>query len=84
MVLDMTNNKRVDAEFMERVVAEVERMSSNTTPAMMDENISANQECSLNSQINIWNGLSNAESEVAKSREIKHLVDFLGKVLQKV
>ncbi|CAN6555577.1 unnamed protein product [Malus baccata var. baccata] len=84
MVLDMTNNKRVDAEFMERVVAEVERMSSNMTPAMMDKNLSPNQECSVNSQINIWNGLSNAESEVAKSREIKHLVDFLGKVLQKV
>ncbi|TQD93794.1 hypothetical protein C1H46_020566 [Malus baccata] len=84
MVLDMTNNKRVDAEFMERVVAEVERMSSNMTPTMMDKNLSPNQECSVNSQINIWNGLSNAESEVAKSREIKHLVDFLGKVLQKV
>lgn len=64
MVLDITNNKRIDAELLERIVAEVEIRASHTTPDMMDED--------------------NCSTEVGKSRETEHLVEFLGKVLQQV
>ncbi|CAL8114489.1 unnamed protein product [Prunus armeniaca] len=37
MVLDITNNKRIDAELLERIVAEVEIRASHTTPDMTDE-----------------------------------------------
>ncbi|ONI20710.1 hypothetical protein PRUPE_2G030300 [Prunus persica] len=64
MVLDITNNKRIDAELLERIVAEVEIRASHTTPDMTDED--------------------NCSTEVGKSRETEHLVEFLGKVLQQI
>ncbi|PQQ16533.1 tetratricopeptide repeat protein 27 homolog [Prunus yedoensis var. nudiflora] len=64
MVLDITNNKRIDAELLERIVAEVEIRAAHTTPDMTDED--------------------NCPTEVGKSRETEHLVEFLGKVLQQI
>lgn len=71
-VLDLTNNKRIDAELLERIMTEVESMASLTNAAMTDEH-----NCLLNE-------MTKAESEVGKSREAEHLVEFLGKVLQQI
>lgn len=73
MVLDLTNNKRIDAELLERIMTEVESMSSPTNSAMTD-----------NVDNTFVSGTTNTESEVGKSREAEHLVEFLGKVLQQV
>lgn len=83
MVLDITNNKRVDTGLLERIVGEVERMASNTT-SMTDERSCSNQVCSVDSQVNICNESTNAEPEVRKSRKTEHLLEFLGKVLKQV
>lgn len=71
-MLDLTNNKRIDAELLERIMTEVESMASLTNAAMTDEH-----NCLVNE-------MTKAESEVGKSREAEHLVEFLGKVLQQV
>ncbi|XP_040367039.1 tetratricopeptide repeat protein 27-like isoform X7 [Rosa chinensis] len=72
-VLDLTNNKRIDAELLERIMTEVESMASPTNSAMTDDGD--------NFPVS---GTTNAESDVGKSREAEHLVEFLGKVLQQV
>ncbi|XP_050387564.1 uncharacterized protein LOC126803890 isoform X7 [Argentina anserina] len=72
MVLDLTNNKRIDTELLERIMTEVESMASHNS-AMTD-----------NKHNVLINGTANAESEVGNSREAEHLVEFLGKVLQQI
>ncbi|PRQ55006.1 putative acetyltransferase A, auxiliary subunit [Rosa chinensis] len=72
-VLDLTNNKRIDAELLERIMTEVESVASPTNSAMTDDGD--------NFPVS---GTTNAESDVGKSREAEHLVEFLGKVLQQV
>ncbi|KAM5550824.1 hypothetical protein ABKV19_027262 [Rosa sericea] len=72
-VLDLTNNKRIDAELLERIMTEVESMASPTNSAMTDDGD--------NFPVS---GTTNAESDVGKSWEAEHLVEFLGKVLQQV
>ncbi|XP_061998164.1 uncharacterized protein LOC133715625 isoform X2 [Rosa rugosa] len=72
-VLDLTNNKRIDAELLERIMTEVESMASPTNSSMTDVEDNF-----------LVCGTTNAASEVGKSREAEHLVEFLGKVLQQI
>ncbi|PRQ55074.1 putative 43kDa postsynaptic protein [Rosa chinensis] len=70
-VLDLTNNKRIDAELLERIMTEVESMASPTNSAMTDDEDNF-----------LICGTTNAASEVGKSREAEHLVEFLGKIVR--
>ncbi|PRQ55022.1 putative tetratricopeptide-like helical domain-containing protein [Rosa chinensis] len=72
-VLDLTNNKRIDAELLERIMTEVESMASPTNSSMTDDEDNF-----------LVSGTTNAASEVGKSREAEHLVEFLGKVIQQI
>lgn len=84
MVLEISSNKRVDAELLEKIMAEVEKRASislSTSTAMTDNNNS--QVCPDDSQIVPHNELY-AESGVERSRETEHLLDSIGKVLQQV
>nr|XP_048335273.1 tetratricopeptide repeat protein 27 isoform X2 [Ziziphus jujuba var. spinosa] len=84
MVLEISSNKRVDAELLEKIMAEVEKRASislSTSTAMTDNNNS--QVCPDDSQIVPHNELY-AESGVERSRETEHLLDSIGKVLQQI
>ena len=69
MVLELTNNKRIDTELLERVMTEVEKRVS-ASPSMSSGIVYENE--------------SSGEALESGSRETKQLVDFLGKILQLV
>lgn len=84
MVLELTNNKRIDAELLERVTTEVEkRVSASPSTSSTGIEDDTNQVHANNSGIDHENE-SSGEALKSRSRETKQLVDFLGKVLQLV
>lgn len=76
MILDMTNNKRVDIELLERITAEVEKRlsASNVPPLITDNKPKADELCIVDS----------GASDAGRSRETEQLLLLLGKVLQQV
>ncbi|XP_047182528.1 tetratricopeptide repeat protein 27 homolog [Vigna umbellata] len=82
MILEMTNNKVVDSELLERITTEVEkRVSTSNVPPLITENEpKADQFCV---------GASGSEyqehvSDAGRSRETEQLFSLLGKVLQQI
>lgn len=81
MVLEITKNKRIDAELLEKIVTEMEeRASASPSTKINDQN---DQVSSYESTIDTVNE-STGESVDGRLREIEQLVDFLGKVLRQV
>lgn len=81
MVLEMTSNKRVDAELLERIMEEVEKgISVSLFSTSIDDQ---NNQVHLDSSIDPENE-STVESGEGRSHETEQLVNFLGKVLQQV
>ncbi|KAE8126170.1 hypothetical protein FH972_020914 [Carpinus fangiana] len=78
-VLDMTNNKRIDAELLKRIMIEVENRASPNQPGshvMTNDDSSSDQDC--------LNESTYAVSGMGRSHETEYLVEFLGKVLQRI
>ncbi|ESW09834.1 hypothetical protein PHAVU_009G160200 [Phaseolus vulgaris] len=77
MILDMTNNKVVDSELLERITTELEkRVSTSNVPPLITENEpKADQFCVVD---------SGSVSIAGRSRETEQLLLFLGKVLQQI
>lgn len=86
MILDISNNKRVDTELLERIMREVERRVSvrhSMSPVTTNNQHNGHQFCTDNSE----SELNEQGSEVSiegRSRETEQLVLLLGKVLQQV
>lgn len=83
MVLDLTNNKRVDAALLERITEAVEkRISANNSvpPVTTDIKPNTDQSCIVDSGSEDLGRVSGA----GKSRETEQLMLLLGKVLQQV
>lgn len=84
MVLEMTSNKVIDAELLERIMVEVEKRASVTLSTSTGVTNNNNyQVCPDDSQIVSHDELC-AESGMERSRETVHLLDCIGKVLQQV
>lgn len=83
MVLDLTNNKRVDTQLLERITRELEnRLStSNSVPPVTTDN--TNHFCSVDSGSEHQEQVSGV-SIAGRSRENEQLMSLLGKVLQQV
>ncbi|KAK7818679.1 tetratricopeptide repeat protein 27 like protein [Quercus suber] len=85
-VSDMTSNKRIDIELLKRIMIVVERRASTDhsgSSVMTNDDNFTDQECPVDSQIDILNESTNAESVERRSRETEHL-EILGKVLQRM
>ncbi|KAA8522634.1 hypothetical protein F0562_013005 [Nyssa sinensis] len=85
-VLDMTSNKRIDAEFLERMMLEIEGQTL-TRPqshlAINDHN-NTNQIDLADSDANCANEPRDSEVGLAKARETDHLVELLGNILRQI
>ncbi|MBA0849280.1 hypothetical protein Goshw_013880 [Gossypium schwendimanii] len=83
MVLNMTNNKRIDVELLEKIMQYLEeRTSARLTAVTNDDDLPSQTSsdsipCSDNSS-------ANAEKNAGRLRENEHLLEFLGKILQQV
>lgn len=84
MVLEISSNKSVDAELLEKLMVEVEKRASIclSTSTAVTHNYNS-QVCPDDSQIVPHNELC-AKSGVERSRETEQLLDCIGKVLQQV
>lgn len=83
----MTKNKRIDAEILKRIMIEVERRASTNhsrSPMMTNDDNSADQGCTDDCGVDGPNESRHADSGLGRSRETEYLVEFLGKVLQRV
>ncbi|XP_061376118.1 uncharacterized protein LOC133318158 [Gastrolobium bilobum] len=86
MVLDMTNNKRVDTELLERITREVEKRlstSNSVAPVRTDNKPNTDQFCIVDSGSELQEKISGV-SVAGRSRETEHLILLLGKVLQQI
>ncbi|TKY73746.1 Tetratricopeptide repeat protein 27-like [Spatholobus suberectus] len=85
MILDMTNNKRVDTELLERITREVEKRlsTSNVPPLVTDNKPKTDQVCIVDAGSEDQEQVSGA-SVAGRSRETEQLLLFLGKVLQQI
>lgn len=75
----MTNNKRIDAELLKRIMIEVENRASPNQPGshvMTNDDSSSDQDCLNESTYAVY--------AMGRSHETEYLVEFLGKVLQRV
>ncbi|KAF3457759.1 hypothetical protein FNV43_RR02418 [Rhamnella rubrinervis] len=84
MVLELTNNKRIDAELLEQIMVQLEKRASLSlsTSAAVTGNIDS--QVSLDdSQIVSQNELC-SESGMERSRESEQLLDCIGRVLQQI
>ncbi|KAK9291541.1 hypothetical protein L1049_019489 [Liquidambar formosana] len=83
MVLDMTSNKRIDAELLERMILEMEGRASASQfacPVAPNDDNFANQTHLADSA----NESTYSDFGVSSSRETGHLMELLGKILQKI
>ncbi|XP_058084717.1 uncharacterized protein LOC131232476 isoform X2 [Magnolia sinica] len=84
-VLDLTNNKRIDAELLERLMVEMEVRSSRHD---LSSTTVGGPNCAIQTSPSNSSGdsLDNLplESSMARSWETEHLMDLLGKVLQQI
>lgn len=85
MILNMSNNKRVDCELLERITKEVEKRlsTSNVPPLITDNKPKTDQFCIVDPGSENQEQVSGA-SVTGRSRETEQLLLLLGKVLQQV
>ncbi|XAR72157.1 hypothetical protein NMG60_11018699 [Bertholletia excelsa] len=87
MVLDLTSNKRIDVQFLERMILEIEQRAlarNSQSPLVTDDHNRANEICCHDSSVKSANGLAESEAELAKTHENEYLDELVGKVLQQV
>ncbi|XP_022735386.1 tetratricopeptide repeat protein 27 homolog [Durio zibethinus] len=83
MVLNMTNNKRIDVDLLERIMQYLEeRASARLSDVTNDDDLS--NQTSPNSLVYSVNTSANAEPTVRKLRENEHLMELVGKILQQI
>lgn len=85
MVLDLTNNKRIDAELLEKLMVEMEAKSSGVpllSTAAVEDSTSQILPSDSSGDTVVVSGHS--ESEMATLRETDKLINLLGEVLQKI
>lgn len=84
MILDLTQNKRVDTDLLDRVMTEIE---SRVSKPIVSPSTSNDPDCSIQDNICDSSKSSLAEPihkdhKLELSRETRTLIEFLGKVLQ--
>ncbi|XP_059640826.1 uncharacterized protein LOC132282985 [Cornus florida] len=86
MVLDMTNNKRIDTELLERIMLEIEGRALTRSHSYMstDEHNDTNQIQLAETVVNCVDEPTDSEVGMAKTRETDHLVEVLGKILRQI
>lgn len=87
MVLNMTNNKRIDTELLERIVLDLEGRTSiiESESCRTTHNLNrTNNTCAKDLPVESVHVSSPEESIMGRSRENEHLMEFLGKILQQV
>ncbi|OMO78491.1 Tetratricopeptide-like helical [Corchorus capsularis] len=83
MVVNMTKNKRIDVELLERVMQYLEeRASVRRSPVTNDDECS--NQTSPDSLLYSVDKSANAEQTAGKLRENEHFVELLGKILQQI
>lgn len=87
MVLELTKNKRIDSELLERITLEMEKRTPTMHHASYED--ADDDSCTGSahpSDPNVIHGGDSTSSEfgVGISRENENLVEVMGKVLQKV
>ncbi|ESW10241.1 hypothetical protein PHAVU_009G192300 [Phaseolus vulgaris] len=85
MVLDITNNKRVDSELLERITEQVEKrlLSCNMPPLISDNMPKTDELCIVDTGAEYEMEVRGA-SVAGRSREAEQLLFLLGKVLQQI
>ncbi|KAG8502942.1 hypothetical protein CXB51_000730 [Gossypium anomalum] len=83
MVLNMTNNKRIDVELLEKIMQYLEERTSARLPAVTNDDDPPSQTSSDSIPCSV-NPSANAEKNAGRLRENEHLLEFLGKILQQV
>ncbi|KAH9707031.1 TPR REGION domain-containing protein [Citrus sinensis] len=87
MVLNMTNDKRIDTELLERIVLDLEGRTSiiESESCRTTHNLNrTNNTCAKDLPVESVHVSSPEESIMGRSRENEHLMEFLGKILQQV
>lgn len=86
MVLDLTNNKRVDTELLERITREVENRlpTSNYVHPVTTDNERDTDQCCVGDSGSELTEQGSGVSVSGRSRETEQLISLLGKVLQQV
>lgn len=87
MVLNMTSNKRIDTELLERIMRELEgrALTMHSEGAVATNNyINANLAYPTDSPVESVNESASEESIVGRSQETEHLMQLFGKILQRV
>ncbi|KDO39288.1 hypothetical protein CISIN_1g028535mg [Citrus sinensis] len=87
MVLNMTNNKRIDTVLLERIVLDMEGRTSiiESESCRTTHNLNrTNNTCAKDLPVESVHVSSPEESIMGRSRENEHLMEFLGKILQQV
>ncbi|GFS45345.1 protein prenylyltransferase superfamily protein [Actinidia rufa] len=86
-VLDMTSNKRTDAQFLERMMLEIEGQTLTRTSqshVATNDHKYTNQTCSADSDINCAHDSTDSEVVLVKTQETDRLVELLGKILRQI
>ncbi|KAH1121378.1 hypothetical protein J1N35_004538 [Gossypium stocksii] len=83
MVLNMTNNKRIDVELLEKIMQYLEERTSARLPAVTNDDDLPSQTSSDSIPCSV-NPSANAEKNAGRLRENEHLLEFLGKILQQI
>ncbi|MBA0759457.1 hypothetical protein Gotri_022343, partial [Gossypium trilobum] len=83
MVLNMTNNKRIDVELLEKIMQYLEERTSARLTAVTNDDDLPSQTSSDSIPCSV-NPSANAEKNAGRLRENEHLLEFLGKILQQI
>ncbi|OMO89448.1 Tetratricopeptide-like helical [Corchorus olitorius] len=83
MVVNMTKNKRIDVELLERVMQYLEEKASVIRSPVTNDDECSNQ-TSPDSLLYSVDKSANAEQTAGKLRENEHFVELLGKILQQI
>ncbi|KAE9608627.1 putative 43kDa postsynaptic protein [Lupinus albus] len=86
MVLDLSNNKRVDAELLEKITREVEGRlpTTNSLGPLTTDNESNTDQCCVADSGSEHAKQGSGVSVSGRSRETEQLISLLGKVLQQI
>ncbi|KAL1561352.1 tetratricopeptide repeat protein 27 [Salvia divinorum] len=85
-VLNLTNKKRCDTELLERIMLEIEERTlisqseSNVPNSDRSHTVAAN----VSSNIANANGAHGLQIDSARSREVEHLIELIGKILRQI
>ncbi|KAH7557071.1 hypothetical protein JRO89_XS11G0041400 [Xanthoceras sorbifolium] len=86
MVLNLTKNKRIDAELLKRIMLDLEGRVSprhSESSASTNNHDRAKQAVPADSPVESVNGSAHEESTMGRSRP-EHLMELLGKILQQI